>query len=170
MRVVFDLDMEKCVACGACAIACMDQNDIWPNKGDEPFRRVGIINPLPGYENSKLTFLSIGCMHCANAPCIQACPLGCLFKDEHNLTVYDTTYCIGCHSCAMACPYGAPTYRKDNGKMQKCTGCVERLEAGMVPACVRVCPTGALTCRPEEEYMEAKKEASLRNIMERAAR
>lgn len=170
MKMVFDLNLEKCVACGACAIACMDQNDIWPNLGDEPFRRVGMVNPLPGFENSRPEFLSVGCMHCTDAPCIQACPLGCLYKDEFNLTQCDSTRCIGCHSCAMACPFGAPTYRVDNGKMQKCNGCAERLKNGMEPACVRACLTSALTCRPEEDYTAAKAETSLRRIMEAAAK
>ncbi len=166
MKMIFDLDLEKCVACGACSIACMDQNDIWPNKGDTPFRHVGIIDPIKSRPDSKLTFLSIGCMHCENAPCIQACPVGCLSKNEMGLTVYDNARCIGCHSCAMACPYGAPTYRSD-GKMYKCDGCAERQKNGLEPACVRVCPTGALTCRPEAEYVAGKRETGIRKIMER---
>ncbi len=165
MKMIFDLDMEKCVACGACAVACMDQNDIWPNQGQTPFRHVGIVNPLPAQEGGALTVLSLGCMHCDNAPCIQACPVGCLFKDEMNLTVYDNTRCIGCHSCAMACPYGAPTYRED-GRMYKCDGCAQRQKNGMVPACVRVCPTGALTCQSEESYLENKRAASIRKILQ----
>ena len=165
MRMVFDLDMEKCVACGACAIACMDQNDIDTAHGQAPFRRVGIMNPLPNQEDRRLTFLSLGCMHCADAPCIKACPVGCLYKNEMNLTVFDNTRCIGCHSCAMACPFGAPTYGED-GKMRKCDGCAERQKYGLIPACVRVCPTGALTCRAEDEYEHATQERSLRRIME----
>jgi len=96
-----------------------------------------------------ISFYSVACMHCKNAPCIISCPSGCLYKDpETGLTLYDNTNCIGCHSCAMACPFGAPAFNKD-GKMQKCDGCIERIRHGLIPACVRVCPTGALTLRTE---------------------
>lgn len=159
MKMIFDLDMEKCVACGACAIACMDQNDIAPEKGEEPWRRVGTLEPTLG--GGRFEFLSVSCMHCDDAPCIPACPVCCISKNENGLTVYDTGLCIGCQSCAMACPYGAPQYGPD-GKMRKCTGCAERVKYGYEPACVRICPTKALTFMTEEEYGEKKPGASLR--------
>lgn len=160
MKVIFDLDMDKCVSCGACAVACMDQNDIAPEKGETPFRWVGTLEPALG--NGKFFWLSVSCMHCDDAPCIPACPVCCISKDEKGLTVYDNTLCIGCHSCAMACPYGAPTYRA-NGKMEKCNGCSIRQQYGYEPACVRVCPTGALICLPEETYEKSKPLHSLRD-------
>ena len=92
-------------------------------------------------------------MHCNDAPCIAACPVGCLSKDpETGFTVYDNTNCIGCKSCAMACPFSAPRYRASDGKMVKCDGCNERVKNGLQPACVRACSFGALTCVTEEEY------------------
>lgn len=163
MKYVFNLDFDKCVACGACAVACMDQNDISLRDGDKPFRSVAAVE-RPGDPKREITYLSMGCMHCANAPCITACPVGCLKKNEMGLTVYDNSACIGCHSCAMACPFGAPTYRP-NGKMEKCDGCQIRLENGMLPACVRVCPTGALTCMPEVEYLKLRKERTMQAVV-----
>lgn len=159
MRMIFDLDMDKCVACGACAIACMDQNDTAPEKGETPFRWVGALEP--GLGDGKFSWLSIACMHCEDAPCIPACPVCCIKKDERGLTVYDNTLCIGCHSCAMACPYGAPGYGAD-GKMRKCDGCAVRQKYGYEPACVRVCPTKALLCVSEEEYESTRPQNSLR--------
>ena len=53
----------------------------------------------------------------------------------------------------MACPFGAPRYRKSDGKMEKCDGCNERVKAGLKPACVRACSFGALYCVTEEEYI-----------------
>ena len=67
--------------------------------------------------------------------------------------VIDQRRCIGCHSCAMACPYGIPSFGPD-GKMVKCDACYERQKAGLVPACVKVCPTGALTLLTETELKE----------------
>ena len=72
---------------------------------------------------------------------------------ETGFTLYNTSNCIGCHSCAMACPYGIPSFGED-GKMKKCDACIERQKAGMLPACVKVCPTGALTLLTEEEFVK----------------
>ena len=87
---------------------------------------------------------AIACMHCPDAPCVAACPSACIAKDpETNLTIFDNTNCIGCHSCAMACPFGIPSFNEE-GKMQKCDGCAVRIQNGLEPACVRACPAGAL--------------------------
>ncbi len=160
MKMIFDLDAEKCVACGACAIACMDQNDTDIEAGQQPNRWVGTLEP--GLNRGHFSYLSLSCMHCTDAPCIPACPVCCIKKDEKGLTVYDNSLCIGCRSCAMACPYGAPHYGAD-GKMSKCGGCAVRMQYGYEPACVRVCPTGALICLPEDEYEAKKPKKSLRD-------
>lgn len=145
--MIFCIDIERCTACGACAIACMDQNDIDLEKGDRPLRVACSIE-----KNQKSYYISMACMHCADAPCVAACPSGCLYKDKKTgFTLYDNSGCIGCHSCAMACPFGAPRFN-GMGKMVKCDGCVDRIAAGMEPACVRVCPTGALRIMEDEEY------------------
>ncbi|WP_312645038.1 4Fe-4S dicluster domain-containing protein [Hydrogenoanaerobacterium sp.] len=78
-------------------------------------------------------------------------------------TIYDNTTCIGCHSCAMACPFGAPSFSK-KGKMQKCDGCRIRIGNGLEPACVRTCPTHALTCTNEQEYHQMHRKRSLNHI------
>lgn len=152
-------DPSRCSACGACALACMDQNDIDTANGDAPFRNTFVLEDRKG----ELGFYSVSCMHCADAPCVMGCPSGCLQKDpETGFTVYDTTYCIGCHSCAMACPYGIPTFGAD-GKMRKCGACVARQQVGMLPACVKVCPTDALRLLTEEEAEELRKKSQKQN-------
>ena len=160
MKMIFDLDMDRCCACGACAVACMDQNDIEITE-EPPLRKVFAMEGTNGH-----AYISMACMHCEDAPCIVACPVGCLSKDERGLTVYDSTSCIGCHSCAMACPFGAPTYNRF-GKMQKCDGCAERLSHGLEPACVRTCSLGALKVYTEEEYAKVHTERSLRKSAEK---
>lgn len=160
---MFLLDTRKCIGCGSCAVACMDQNDIEPQNGDIPFRQCFTVESGSG-KDDKMTFMSMACMHCEEAPCIQGCPVGCLKKDEEtNLTVYDNTNCIGCHSCAMACPFAAPSFGKD-GKMVKCNGCIERVRYGMQPACVKVCPYGALQFVPREEYNRLEREKAVKLI------
>ena len=116
-----ELDISRCCACGACAIACMDQNDIDLSTGVRPYRTVFREETR---RTGEIRYYSMACMHCDNA-------------------LYNTQYCIGCHSCAMACPFGAPTFGPD-GKMRKCDGCIDRLRAGLEPACVRSCTFGAL--------------------------
>ena len=149
MALHFELDMEKCSACGACAIACMDQNDISITDNERPFRCVFQREKADPGQSPE--YFSVACMHCDDAPCINACPVGCLYKDaETNLTLFDNTNCIGCHSCAMACPFGAPAFAAD-GKMQKCDGCIERIRHGMTPSCVRACPNGALKLLKDDE-------------------
>lgn len=151
MRYMFLLDTKKCIGCGACAVACMDQNDIDVQAGEKPYRQCFSVE-MGTDPGAKVSYLSMACMHCADAPCIQGCPVGCLKKDEETgFTVYDSTNCIGCHSCAMACPFSAPCFNND-GKMTKCNGCVDRVKEGLLPACVRVCPFGALQLVSEEEY------------------
>ena len=149
MKILFDFDEKKCSACGACAIACMDQNDVDVEAGQQPYRKVY------QYESGgEHVYMSIACLHCPDAPCVTACPVGCLSKDAATgLTRFDNTRCIGCYSCAMACPYGAPSFRRGGKreKMEKCHGCLERIKAGLVPACVHACPTGALTWRWAED-------------------
>lgn len=153
MKHIFVFDQSKCSACSACMMGCMDQNDIDLSAGDQCFRKT-FDEELPLADGGTyFAYISAACMHCTDAPCITACPVGCLRKDpETGFTVYDNTNCIGCKSCAMACPFGAPRYRANDGKMVKCDGCNERVKAGLQPACVCACSFGALQCVTEEEY------------------
>ena len=162
MKKQIILDVDKCVGCGACVVACMDQHDRMFDhpEGEAPNRRI-IAAEIGSYPDASIRYASVACMHCSPAPCVTACPVGCLKKDpQTDLTVFDNTDCIGCHSCAMACPFGAPSFN-GKGKMEKCDGCYLRLKYGMEPACVRVCPTGALRMLTEEEYEKAHEEHSL---------
>lgn len=164
MKRIIDLDMDRCVGCGACSVACMDQNDFQAGQGKKPYRIAANLEQVRK-DHVELAGISMACMHCSDAPCIKACPCGCIMKDqETGFTVYDTTHCIGCHSCAMACPFGAPSFGED-GKMAKCDGCVERVKHGMLPACVKVCPFDALRIYTEEEYQAVKVNKSTHRVV-----
>lgn len=140
MSFVVKVDSKKCTGCGACVIACMDYKDI-DLSFQEPLRKItskewirnGIV---------KVTFTSSACMHCEDAPCISKCPQGCIYKNN-GITDYDNSSCIGCKACASACSYGAISFDSNN-KMQKCSGCIERLELGFLPSCVEACPQKAI--------------------------
>ncbi|MCL2122302.1 MAG: 4Fe-4S binding protein [Clostridiales bacterium] len=153
-KVIFDLDTALCCACSACSVACMDQNDV--TEGQQPFRSAFEYEEMSPAGKFQCGYFSAACFHCDDASCVIACPAGCLYKDSKtHLTLYDNDCCIGCRSCAAACPFGIPSYDRE-GKIIKCDGCVERIRRGMEPACVRVCPTGALTCRSRAEIAEKR--------------
>ena len=124
MGLTLDLDLKKCTSCGACAIACMDQNDIDVERGIRPFRTVfDWESREPGCQ--KFIHISIACMHCPDAPCVAACPSACIAKDpETNLTIFDNTNCIGCHSCAMpALSASRPSARRERCRSAMAARC-----------------------------------------------
>lgn len=124
-------------------MACMDEKDTDVEHGEKPFRTAKV-QELREDGRVSFVFMSTACLHCKDGICVRICPKNCLYKDEESgLTLYDNTNCIGCGLCADACPIDAISFNK-KGKIEKCDGCISRLRAGLVPACVRVCPTGAL--------------------------
>ena len=72
------------------------------------------------------------------------CPTGAIFRIEENGVIdINRDLCVGCHSCELACPFGAPKFAMDR-KMVKCNMCIIRMEHDLQPACVYICPTKAL--------------------------
>ena len=158
----FHLDVDRCTGCFACAVACMDQNDL--EIGTEPtaWRQVFKLETGTGAD-ARLRYVSIACMHCEDAPCLMACPTGAIAREPGTKAVkVNADLCIGCHSCSIACPFGVPRFGQD-GTMQKCDLCSVRLENGLEPACVRACPTKALKQGdPNEISQDREKKAAAR--------
>ena len=141
-RALF-FDVARCVGCEACAVACMDQNDLQVGAKDEGWRQVFRVE-TGCFPEADVVYVSLTCRHCVDAPCVVACPSGALGRDALTGAIQVAPErCIGCRSCAPACPFGIPRYGAD-GKMAKCDLCVARVTEGLQPACVRACPTGAL--------------------------
>ena len=137
MRYYIDLDIDRCIACGACTVACMDQNDIDLSDSGLPLRRC-VTEETGRGKDAKMRYLSISCMHCDDAPCIEACPFGCISRDEETgFVLCDNSRCVGCRKCVRVCAVSAPVVDRYR-KMQK------------------VCPMSALELYPAEEYQKRR--------------
>lgn len=143
----FIFDKNKCVACQACTVACMNENGV---QAFQQWRNIFTYNESKT-PNIPVFHVSIACNHCKDAPCMKNCPAlaystslitgGVLHKADH---------CIGCQYCVWNCPYEAPKYNPFEGVIEKCNFCENRQADKMVPACADLCPTGALGFSNEE--------------------
>ncbi len=112
------IDLEKCVACQGCSIACRFENNtpvVTPELAQQGRAvRWNDVFPFPvnpteetgEYPNVKTRYQTRPCMHCENPPCTKVCPVQATYKDEEGLVRQNYSRCIGCRFCTVACPYG----------------------------------------------------------------
>ena len=143
----FDFDVERCVECHACEVACKSFHNIEPGV---KWRRIA--SAWEGqYPDVRTMTISLACLHCGEPACESVCPTGAIQKrTEDGIVVVDHAKCIGCHCCFLACPFGVPQYGED-GKMQKCDLCLDRWVEGKKPICVAACPMRAMDAGPLDE-------------------
>jgi Fe-S-cluster-containing dehydrogenase component len=141
----FQLDLNLCTGCGACVVACAIENELpWGTS----WRWVDTFNE-ERVPDIPVHHLSLACNHCADAPCMAACPAVAYRRDPvTGAVLLDPEKCIGCRYCTWACPYDAPRYDPSRGVVSKCTFCNSRQHQGFTPACASQCPTGALRVGP----------------------
>ena len=156
------IDLDTCVGCHACVVACKGWNDVGygaPLSDADPYgaEPVGVfLNRVHSYEVTPETGAAFtvhfpkSCLHCQDAPCVTVCPTGASLKrSEDGIVLVDEEKCMGCGLCAWACPYGAREQDPSQMVMKKCTLCVDRIHDEALdpidrePACVRTCPAGA---------------------------
>ena len=141
MRKGFIFDVNKCVGCQACVIACQIENH---SVQSEPWRSVSTFNEF-NHPLLPLIHLSLACNHCDIPLCLGQCPTRAYTRNESLGTIdHDADRCIGCRYCTWACPYDAPKFIRARGVIEKCTLCKTRIELGQKPNCANLCPTGAL--------------------------
>ena len=99
------------------------------------------------------------CKHCHNAPCLEACPTGALFRTEFDTVVVQQDICNGCGYCVPACPFGVVDISLLDGKAHKCTLCYDRLKGGLEPACAKACPTDSIQFGEVGELQERARAA-----------
>ncbi len=167
------VDLNRCVGCQTCTIACKHSNDTVPGV---QWRRVLDIE-TGSFPDVERVFMVTGCQHCAEPPCVPVCPTGATQQRADGLVTMNYDVCIGCAYCAVSCPYQARTIVHDErwyygvetkqekavahperlGVAQKCTFCVEKVDEAkergltpgvdldVTPACSASCIAQAIT-------------------------
>ena len=135
-------DVNRCVGCLACSVACKAVNSVPIGNYWNKVVRVGP-NPIPGgsgqYPDVYMYFLPISCQHCENPECVHVCPTEASHVAEDGTIQIDKEKCIGCQFCAMACPYGVRYLNEEEGVVEKCTLCEQKIAQGELPQCVAQC-------------------------------
>jgi carbon-monoxide dehydrogenase iron sulfur subunit len=130
---------ERCMGCKSCEIACAVQH----SKGKTLLSAI-LESPTPMkrlfVESTEQIRMPVMCRHCEDAPCLNACITGCLYRDDKGFVRRKKERCIGCWTCIMVCPFGVISRDKNKHIAVKCDRC-HKLD---VPACVSACPTKAL--------------------------
>jgi len=176
-RYGFFTDTTLCIGCKACEVACKEWNALpaetpeltgmsYDNTGGlsaNTWRHVSFVEKVGGGEDaaaemtpfqSNWLMMSDVCKHCHNAPCLEACPTGALFRTEFDTVVVQQDICNGCGYCVPACPFGVVDLSGIDGKAHKCTLCYDRLKGGMEPACSKACPTESIQFGELEDLHE----------------
>ncbi len=137
----FYFNADNCISCHACESACSEKNDLPPYLA---YRAVGYVEggTYPSYTRLNI---SMACNHCDDPVCLKGCPTRAYTKyAEYGAVLQDPDICFGCGYCTWVCPYNAPQLDTEKGHVHKCNMCVDRLEAGLKPACASACLAGAL--------------------------
>lgn len=135
------IDLDKCSGCQACSMACKMENDVDLGVFRTRVYRMGPIGQWP--DALELFYFPNGCMHCEHPSCIDVCPTKATFKTDEGVVLVDANRCFGCQYCVWACPYEARSLNPNTKVVEKCTLCVDKLDAGEQPLCCYTCTTGA---------------------------
>jgi formate dehydrogenase iron-sulfur subunit len=166
------VDLTRCIGCRGCQVACKQWNErsvkkteVYGNFTNPPMLNSECYTNIRYIEKQEVvrpvwSFIKNQCMHCKNPACVSACPVAALTKRADGPVVYNFDRCIGCRYCMIACPFQIPKYEweKTLPAVRKCTFCADRISAGLIPACVKACPTQTMYYGDRGEIMvEAEK-------------
>jgi formate dehydrogenase iron-sulfur subunit len=160
------VDVSRCIGCKACQSACMEWNDLRDSVGvnegfytNPPDLTDQTWNLMRFYEEQiegslQWLILKDQCMHCADPGCLKACPSpGAIVQYSNGIVDFHEEDCIGCGYCISGCPFNIPRLRKEDSKVYKCTLCSDRVSVGLEPACIKACPTQALSFGSKEDMV-----------------
>ncbi len=136
----FIIDNRRCIGCHACTVACKSEHQvpIGVNRTWVKYVEKGT------FPTSRRLFSVLRCNHCNDAPCVEICPVTALYRRADGIVDFDNRRCIGCKACMQACPYDALYIDPETQTAAKCNYCAHRVDVGLEPACVVVCPTQAI--------------------------
>ncbi|HWS14635.1 MAG TPA: 4Fe-4S dicluster domain-containing protein, partial [Candidatus Methylomirabilis sp.] len=157
LRTGFLVDTSRCIGCRSCQVACKEWNRLEVDKTTQQgtfenprdltpnlYNRIRYIEKADDKGNVTWRFVNERCLHCGDAGCMKVCPApGALYRTKDGVVGFDKEKCIACKYCVSACPFNVPRYGADD-KVSKCNLCLDRIGAGMVPACAKACPTQTL--------------------------
>ena len=134
------IDHTRCIGCHACTTACKSENVV-PIGVTRTYVKHVDVGVFPQVRRAHQV---TRCNQCAHAPCVTACPTAAMFKRADGIVDFDKSICIGCKACMAACPYDAIFINPEDHSAEKCNFCAHRIDVGLEPACVVVCPTQAI--------------------------
>lgn len=134
------IDHSRCIGCHACTTACKSENQV-PLSVTRTYVKYVDVGLFP---ETRRAFQVTRCNQCEDAPCVAACPTAAMYRREDGIVDFDKSACIGCKACIAACPYDAIFINPDDHSAEKCNFCAHRIDVGLEPACVVVCPTQAI--------------------------
>jgi carbon-monoxide dehydrogenase iron sulfur subunit len=159
------VDIDKCLACKSCEIACAvahSKSEVLEQaltESPKPQKRVTV-------EAVEQFSVPMQCRHCEDAPCITICPTGAISRrQQEGPVLIDAEKCIGCKYCLVVCPFGVINISQDGKVAVKCDLCLKRTEAGEEPACVQACPTKALKLVEQQELTAGKRRRAARELV-----
>ena len=157
LRTGFLVDTSRCIGCRSCQVACKEWNRLEVDKTTQQgtfenprdltpnlYNRIRFVEKADDKGDVTWRFVNERCLHCGDAGCMKVCPApGALYRTKDGIVGFDKEKCISCKYCVSACPFNVPRYGADD-KVSKCHLCLDRIGAGMVPACAKACPTQTL--------------------------
>ena len=160
-RYAMVIDTKRCFGCQTCAVACKVANDLTVGVRWNKIITSGSTQADCGggtFPNVDMTYLPMACQHCEEPACVSVCPTGASYKTEDGVVLIDQETCIGCKACLAACPYDVRVLLENEdryldfstgdglepvhiaGTVEKCNFCYDRIQAGLNPACMDLCP------------------------------
>ena len=134
------VDHTRCIGCHACTTACKSENEV-PLSVTRTYVKYVDVGQYP---QTRRSFQVTRCNQCSNPPCVTACPTSAMYARSDGIVDFDKSICIGCKACMAACPYDAIFINPVDHSAEKCNFCAHRIDMGLEPACVVVCPTQAI--------------------------
>ncbi|MCP5371243.1 MAG: 4Fe-4S dicluster domain-containing protein [Hyphomicrobiales bacterium] len=102
------IDLHLCVGCGACALACKNENNTQARANGQSHNWADFTMKTEGtFPETRYVTMPVLCNHCSNAPCIEECPVTpkAMFRTDDGIVLFNEERCIGCLACQGACPY-----------------------------------------------------------------